>query len=95
MRDLVNSKGEPTLKCSLATLAPPRLIVSTIPASVVLRRVVMSNLMKLMILLKKIMNSMWVMSVCVKHKIKYGLVMYFLMKKIMILQHHLNIKFIR
>jgi hypothetical protein len=58
MRDLVNFKGEPTLKCLLATLAPPRFIVSTIPASVVLRMVVMSNLMKLMILLKKIMNSM-------------------------------------
>jgi hypothetical protein len=66
MRDLVNFNEEPTLKFSLATLAPPRLILSTIPASVVLRRVEMFILMKLMVL-KKSLKSMWVMDMCVKH----------------------------
>jgi hypothetical protein len=66
MGDLVNFNEESTMKFSLATLAPPRLILSTIRASVVLRRVVMFNLMKLMVL-KKSLNLMWVMGICVKH----------------------------
>jgi hypothetical protein len=66
MRDLVNFNEEPTLEFLLATLAPPRLILSTILAAVVLGRVVMFNLMKLMVL-KKSLNSMWVMGMCVKH----------------------------